>query len=367
MRIQETEYGEGISEDAIQRYHFVIYASEELLKIPPHFRYIARRHEAAVERAEPGRLQYIDYLKGNITRIYRGNKDRCFKEIMNYAHDLEKAFYAAKEIYTMNTSDRVKEWLERVFFLGRMGNFLPLLIACWIKFRGDESKLVEILSLIETYIFRVYVIGRRRADTGRSSLYELAHHIYTETIDHEQLVEKLKELIWRYERDARFEEHLRSKDFYKARVRPKDIRYLLFEYERYLCEKAREPFKLSIDCLRWRKEDGRIIRPNVEIEHIWPEILPRELESKLSEEEKRLHEEYKHKLGNLTLASPGWNSSMGNKPFIEKKDYYRDSSFRVQRELVKYEKWGPEEIEQRENEIIMFAKRRWSIGSPAQI
>jgi len=68
-----------------------------------------------------------------------------------------------------------------------------------------------------------------------------------------------------------------------------------------------------------------------------------------------------NKLGNLTLATKGWNRSIGNKPFSEKREKYKDSNLRVQRELASYETWGRKQIEEREDKIVKFALSRWSI------
>ena len=93
-----------------------------------------------------------------------------------------------------------------------------------------------------------------------------------------------------------------------------------------------------------------------EIEHIWPQDTSM---LQLTEEEQKQHEEYVNKLGNLTLAAKGWNKSMGNKPFDIKREKYKNSLFRVQKELAHYNMWGKKQIEKREMDIIKFALKRW--------
>jgi len=46
MEIQDSKHGSGIKEDDVQRYHFIIHANEEMLLMPPDFKYTWTRAEA---------------------------------------------------------------------------------------------------------------------------------------------------------------------------------------------------------------------------------------------------------------------------------------------------------------------------------
>ena len=82
----------------------------------------------------------------------------------------------------------------------------------------------------------------------------------------------------------------------------------------------------------------------------------------MDEEEMAAHREIVHRLGNLTIASKGWNQSMSNRSFKEKKEYYGGSILRVQRELlVDREEWSEASIRQRGESIADFALKRWRI------
>jgi hypothetical protein len=72
--------------------------------------------------------------------------------------------------------------------------------------------------------------------------------------------------------------------------------------------------------------------PDFQIEHVWPNN-PSKLN--LNAEEKIIHEQYKDKLGNLTIALRQWNESWGNKPFDKKKKKYSDSMLKIQNILAK--------------------------------
>lgn len=98
--------------------------------------------------------------------------------------------------------------------------------------------------------------------------------------------------------------------------------------------------------------------PYYEFEHIWPNDIKKLHLSKKKEIE---HENSKHKLGNLTIATKPWNASWGNSPFETKRKHYEGSLFRVQQNLKYYQHWGIEQIEMREKEIIEFILEFWRL------
>jgi len=327
--IKNTERGKNLKEDDIQRYHFIVYETEA-----------EKRREIS--------YQYPGFLKEKIRRLYREDEKKSLNYALEYTKDLEKAFFTLKEIITFREKNRTGRLLTKIFTLERVANFYPLLIATWIRFRNEEEQIERILSVIEAVVFRVYAIGRRRADTGESWLYDLAYRIHRENLEYNKIEEELRGLIRYYEDDRDFERDLKVENFYD-RVASRDMKYLFFEYENFLREQSRE--RLAI------RSEG-ILTPNFEIEHIWASD-PSKLN--LSENLEGIHEQCKDKLGNLTIASKSWNSRWGNNSFDTKKKEYQNSVLRVQKELSDFEEWGKEQIEKRETQIIKFATERWKV------
>jgi len=321
---------------------------EELTKLLPA---PAPKIEIPMPRIEAS-YEYLDFLKRFFIKKYRENKEKCLAEITNYAKSLEKAFFAAKSILTYNAKDDLATLLESVFSLRRVANFYPLLISCWLKFGDNQEYLKRILRSIEICIFRVYAVGRRRADTGRSKLYDLAYEVYADKKGFDELIIELKAFTKMYESDERFERDLRMDDFYQ-RMAKSDLRYFFYWYERYLREIEKESVEFPLSEILSYDENKK---PKYEIEHIWPEETSL---LKLSEEELKTHKECVNKLGNLTIATKSWNLQMGYKPFSEKKAQYKESIFRSQRELTFYETWGKKEIEERTTKLVKFSLERW--------
>jgi len=328
--IRNTEKGEKLSEDDIQRYHFVVYEADAKGDVKISYR-------------------YLEFLKKKIRNIYRVNKQQCLKYVLDYTKDLESSFSALKEIITYKESDELGSLLDKIYILGVVANFYPLLIASVIRFKKEREKLREILKIIEIFSFKVYGIGRKRSDTGISSIYPLAYKVHCENLGYEDIRRELIDNINYYQDDKDFKINLAVENFYD-RVYNADIKYLLFEYEKFLRMKAKEPLvDINFD---------DILSEKFEVEHIWARD-PTKL--KLSKKLLEIHEQYRDKLGNLTLASKSWNSKWGNNPFADKKKEYKDSNLRVQRELAGIPKWDKEYIEEREHQIISFVMERWKI------
>lgn len=315
-----------LSENDVQRYHFN--------------NYVSNRGELS---------EYLDRLKSDIRNRFRQDSDDSVQYALDYANDLEQAFFAVKDIVANSEKmDELGILLHKVFTVGRLGNIFPLLITSWLRFRGVRPKMAKILKLLEAFTFRVYSVGNKRRDTGRSWLYSTSHNVHEGRLDCDALIGVLNEINKYYQNDDRLKKNLHSEDFYN-RLSSRDIKYLMSEYEIRLRENSREPLRLSQE---------EVLSSEYGVEHIWARN-PRRLN--LQGEMLEVHEQNVHRLGNLTLASQSWNASMGNKPFEEKKLTYRNSSLRVQRELADHGEWSADTIREREGRIVEFALQRWNV------
>ena len=89
------------------------------------------------------------------------------------------------------------------------------------------------------------------------------------------------------------------------------------------------------------------------IEHIMPQHLTPAWIKELGEDAERIHETWLHRLANLTLT--GYNSKYSNSPFEKKRDTqdgFKDSGLRMNTWIAQQDKWGLDELEQR-NEMLM--------------
>ncbi len=191
----------------------------------------------------------------------------------------------------------------------------------------DEKEFLEILNLIQSYIFRRSVCG-----IPTNSLNKTFANLY-EQIDQDNYLESLKAkmiLMTNYRRfpnDSEFTKELKEKDLYNIRNR----NFWLRKFENFD-----------------RKEYVRV--DDYTIEHIMPQNpnLSDEWKRDLGENWKEVQDNYLHTLGNLTLT--GYNSELSDKPFARKKTIeggFDQSPIRLNRSLAKFSVWNEDSIKKR--------------------
>lgn len=359
----------GISEDRIQRYHYIATVNRSVNST-----YINEETTRRNRTLPSGATVYLGALKWHFTQLhneadfgpYQPYTRDCIDEIDWYSDGLNRYYSHMETIATYGNNrefDPELNWeLTKLFALGRLGNFYPLLLALWDKREERDltrDELYEILQLIEVASFRIYSIAERRSDTGESRFYRLANKVARDGKDANWIISKLKSHISSLEYD--FADSLRNPNAYK-RFRKKDIRYLFYSYDLHL-----------------RKQDKGGAAPSMEqavenagndysIDHIRPNDTSK---LDLTEEETRTHEEIKHSLGNLTLTTGPRNAAWKNQPYEvkrervdEDKSDYMNSDFLMTRKLARaYQAWGEQQIETRLEDLINYAEHRWSLDA----
>ncbi|UTF55595.1 DUF262 domain-containing protein [Natronosalvus rutilus] len=306
--------------------------------------------------------EYFDSLgtlKARLRRSYReGDYEGVQTEINAYTTDLREAGSAfAALFHPAQRPAPVETALERLLALGRLANVLPVLMAAQLEY-GDEApkEMADIVHACETLVFRMYAVDNRRSDTGRGRLVRLAHDIRSDgAMRVEDILNRLASITRIYTADDRFERLLRDPEFYKS-MSSRDVRYLLSHYSQ----------ELGIEVGEYVEHDlEHVLSTDFGVEHILAQNLADE---DIPENLREKFEDNVHRLGNLTIASTYWNSSYGNLPFAEKKTAegdrekeYQSSILRVQQVLANYEEFGRDELEAREQDIIDFALKEWSI------
>ena len=331
--VSETRHLERLrlTEDDVQRYHFI-------------------------NHIEPGEAanRPLDSLKTRIREMLIKDPTTCVDYSLEYAKDLEQSFYAVRRIADAYDQDVEGGILSKIFMLERMGNVFPLLIASWLRFGEVAARMEEILKQLEAFIFRVYLIGGLRSDSGESRFNRAAHQVHRGNWDHGALIDELKRMNRHYQNDERFERSLKTEDAYND-LGSRTLRYLLSEYEIYLRKQSDMPLAFS--------SQEQILTSEYGVEHIWAQNPSEEIPDEMALQ----RQENLERLGNLTIASKSWNSSMGNKSFKEKrwqpgdKPSYANSSLLVQKQLAEHYTWTTDKIGQRESEIVAFAVARWKV------
>ena len=103
------------------------------------------------------------------------------------------------------------------------------------------------------------------------------------------------------------------------------------------------------------------------IEHIMPQHLTPAWTEALGANSAEIHATWLHRLANLTLT--GYNPNLSNKTFAEKRDSedggYKVSGLKMNQKISTKESWGLPELEERNDEMIILAKKIWAYPQTA--
>jgi uncharacterized protein with ParB-like and HNH nuclease domain len=329
--MQEIEQAErdSLSEDAVQRYHYISYASWS-------------------NKKEYQGESLLDNLKAKIRNEHAEDREACLNAIEDYTKSLELGFQNIEKILTYDRKNEVTSRLKQIYTLGNVARFYPLLILLWDGYDDDTKSLGSVLEIIETAIVRLYAIGGHPSHAKRPQIHKIARDTSSETpIDTWR--RRISDTVADFKDDDSFRRVLKSQSFYENQS-SKQIRFLLYFYEKQLCERAGEPDAIEFET---------VIGSGTEVEHIWPQSPE---EYPIDQEE---YDSLKHRLGNLTFVSDEYNKKeLQNKLFDKKGPAFATSSYRLNREkIAKSGRWGKEEITSREDDnLIPFILERWSLA-----
>ena len=233
----------------------------------------------------------------------------------------------------------------------------PLMLVLYAGFKNnrfDEDEFVDIIRLIESYVFRRWVLGMPtnvRNDVFNDLISKLnnqqdefGHDGYFASVE-KHFCELGENGPKRFPGDKEFEEHLCEIDIY-SKGKSSRHRYVLSKLENY------------------GHEMERVDPDSLTVEHIMPQNLTSEWEEAIGwgDENDKMHKKYVHRLGNLTLT--GYNSTLSRKPFAEKRDCeggFGDSPLWLNQGLANLLVWNIKKIEKRGKTLARRALKVWAL------
>jgi len=206
----------------------------------------------------------------------------------------------------------------------------------------EESELLQIFLLVESYVFRRAICG-----IPTNSLNKTFATFTRSMVDKENYLESvtarflLLDSYRRFPSDEEFKQGLLTRDVYNFRSR----NYLLRKLENF-----RRKEKVQVD--------------DYTIEHIMPqnENLSAEWRGELGDDWQSVQSRYLHTIGNLTLT--GYNPELSDRPFLEKRNMeggFADSPIRLNRGLADLQVWNEDAILNRTTILANQAVRIWTI------
>ena len=195
----------------------------------------------------------------------------------------------------------IQHQLQRINYLGHTTTY-PLLMYLYDKYTSEEINkhtYLEILQLIENYLVRLFLGNESTRNLGR--LFPRLIHSEVNICNPESLKSVL--LDKNYPSNKRIHEVLQFTDIYSSKNQ-QQLKFILSETNRKYANSA-----------DYEAPDYK----DLTIEHIMPRKLNKTWEEDLGKNSQEIHENYKDRLGNLTLVTQKLNSRMQNKAFDEKR------------------------------------------------
>lgn len=211
--------------------------------------------------------------------------------------------------------------------------FYPVVIAMEAG-KFNEKEIAVVLRDIEILYFRNNTICKNTSNEMERFFARLAQDITEESLA--QTEEICAEIRKQVVEDSVFEEAFNVWSGKQKEI----IRYILYKIHLYLSNGAT---KVNAD------------NDVVHIEHIMPS------NNSVWEVDESVHSDYLWRLGNLALMLGKANIGASNKPFIEKKEMYKESQILPNPDVYQYETWGTDEIDDRQKKLCKHAMVIWKM------
>jgi hypothetical protein len=298
-------------------------------------------------------------------KLYHGKHKKLLDGLASYASSLKNAVLPFCEAFRPSHSNafsaldeaarpELRNRGEKLRRIKVVAPFLPLLIACRLKFPADHAKYLALLKISEIFAFRVYRIMQKRSDAGQATLFQLGYSLYNDEKKFQEVLFEIRRLALSHCTNADFAEDCAIDDVESDWYSWNALKYVLYEYEEHLAGK--HGVKVSWDVFDTAD-------PQRTIEH----ILPQTADTKFWRErfDRAQRRRFTHDIGNLCLTED--NSAYGNNPFPDKKGQpgkgrcYSNSNLFQERELAQYDDWTEETVLRRREKFIKWYLDRWHL------
>lgn len=276
--------------------------------------------------------------------IERINKELLKENPLPFIKSFTQSLATSFEHLTTFFGTDEREYLEihSLITLGGIGIGMPFIIKAY-KFGLPANQINELCSKLESIVLRDRLIGTRADITSR--LNDLYQKFTSENPDIKPIVDKIEfmktteDWWWAYWNNKELERSLQGS------INRSVAKYLLWKYENHL---ESNTGKKGYTPTRFDKIESP------ELEHIAPQT--ENPESGYDKYDEEFRQQYIDNLGNYLLLSKSHNCSVGNNPFIDKRNSY--GHLAQQREVQEWTKenpkWTKELIQKRKVKILKF-------------
>ncbi|RYF30641.1 MAG: HNH endonuclease, partial [Cytophagaceae bacterium] len=254
----------------------------------------------------------------------------------------------------MKGSTRSERLIADVLHLNAWASW-PLLLKLMAFHSHELPRLEEVLRLMEITLFKLeFMKGKSTNSLPEIGFRYQGNDLATLTRELEHVSQHGFKGYWDFNGEIR--RFLEGSYHYDRRTR-----YLLWKFENSLRAEERGEHPLLLQVYLNESEGQNL---DGSLEH----IMPKDPEGLVHTQE--FQRDYLHNIGNLVLMTRGRNSSLKNKPPLEKATGLKLTSYLTQQAVVRTIHaeggWGEAQIAARKKLIVDFAMKFWRIGIVAQ-
>ncbi|ACV38317.1 DUF262 domain-containing protein [Leptotrichia buccalis] len=293
----------------------------------------------------------------NKNKVYDDFKEymRIQKELNEEAVLEELVTYSKYYNWFLNANsnnEKINEKLKHFKYL-KNTTVYPLLLSIfedtYYYKKLDEDKLLKIIDLLISYIFRRTICGYKT-----SSINKVFASIPKKILENQDE----KDIYFKIEKNL-MERRLET-------IFPRNEEFKI-NFIKYNFEKNKELLKYTLKELE-EQISNNVINDvsNLNIEYIMPENLNSEWKLELGEKKfENTHLEYLGTIGNSSLIE---NELLRyNKNFKTKKEFYKKSNIEITKNIDDYQIWTDNEIKNRAEQLYEKSKEIWSIPAGYKI
>ena len=272
------------------------------------------------------------------------------EQVLEELHEFSRYYSEIQELNTgLAKADRILRRMQPI--LGDVT--LPFLMPVLRDVHAGhitEDDFCNVLSIIESFIARRFII-----EMPTNALNKIFATVYSEVTklrkDNDTFADVFAWVIRRRTSSGR----VPSDSEVRAALETRNMYNIKSHWRNYIYDVLENGNSRDTRDIAQSLESG-----DISIEHIMPQTLTEEWKTALGPDAERIHSEWLHRIGNLTVT--GYNSSYSNKPFSVKKSTdkgFDSSPYRLNRRLKETTTWGEAEMQQRTEDIVTAALEYW--------
>lgn len=212
---------------------------------------------------------------------------------------------------------------------------IPLLFTVYDKLWDMFSDILKYISIIS---FRYNIICKLNPNKQEETYNKISQKIFNWELKTKKEIVNMFTSI--YVNDNDFENIFENKSI-STKQSKKLAKYILIKIENYLSSNEYD---------FWEEK--------ISIEHILPENYTQEWKDIFWNE----IDNYIYKLWNYTLLKESENRWIWNKVYEEKKEIYKNSSYKITSDKINYDEWNNSTLSKRQKELARLAKTIWRIS-----